>query len=1255
MYLDVFDWDALTRRADKDEESLKVKAGIIVPLATFFSVGLLCIFVFCIVRGFFKDIYAPRRSLAGGRPPKLPKGFLAWLPALLRMPEPLLVTQVGLDGVALLRFFKMGAQMFAVLSFFGLSMIAPVNYYANPPRYHNSTGILYEDILIPALTVENVPRRSRSLWVHLFFTWFFSFVAYAYLIAFYRGLVDLKTNYVEHVLRRTHMSKIEMRSIIVFGIPRELRHEVDLASYFEGLGLGNVENVVLCRKWSHLRNAVQKRAHYLTKLEKTYADVMRNLLRRRRRQSGRGAALPIHREPSAENGQPPSISFDPHLGIGLTGGNHARHGSRDSDEAAAGADDGDYDDLDQASRPLLSVPRRFSTSSGPGDGSLFELMSRLDAVDPRNRPKHRTGFMGLRGPLVDSADYYADKFQEWDRKVARMRKDPEASAATSAGFVTFESPESAILASQVLIHRRPFACMARLAPEPRDVFWVNLSSKVADSYIKVFRSVAVTGTLFLLVFLSTGVVTSVTALISLSTFPALEKFLSHLGQGWLQFIQGVIPAVVTAAWTSSLPSVLILLAQAQGLEAQSWIDASVLSKYFFYQIWNILFVQTVAHQLWESRYDIIRSGPGEIVDALGLLIPRAASVQINYVMLQATAVYPAQLLLVGPLIITWLTRFLSLRRSTPREVSDAYYPSVLTSINYGIAYPVPILVFCVGLTYAPVAPLILPFCAFFFGIAWFVYKYLLLYVNIPRYETGGKHAPMAVRRCLAGIFIMQLSMMGVLALKAGTGLVGNPGDGDNGDDDDDLFGGTGFLQSEKKRLHWSGYVQMVVGVGPLLIITGLMYWWFKHGFEKLINHIPLDIVGSVAREFASRRGNAAEAEGRGVSGKAGAGTGVNRGERVVVGEVETGEELAPVSSTSRPRASSGGARAAGGASSSSATAGTAPAVSKRVSIRATRGRVRKASTATADGRSFDTTPLEEAELHDGLAVGGSRNTRTASASPSRGTPVSSFSPPAGSDGQGRFYGSISSSPQRFEDGIDTGRDSMRADDFYFQSFAEDVERGDGEARRSNGMRDDGHNDEADAGVDQVLDIEDADDRDDEAQTIHLEPPMTRVPGVLDAPFVTASAIVPAGDEGDQQDVYITSPASGGRGNASEDDLQMHTYVHPALIGRLPIPWVPGEVQPRRCREAREEMSRSQRGLYGRIVGRQRVGVSALGGVASRGGDEANEETGEEDADSSLRGPGQRRRGPVRRHSTSVGRKVMSFVDGVTAWAHLSMS
>ena len=107
---------------------------------------------------------------------------------------------------------------------------------------------------------------------------------------------------------------------------------------------------------------------------------------------------------------------------------------------------------------------------------------------------------------------------------------------------------------------------------------------------------------------------------------------------------------------------------------------------------------------------------------MGSMVPKASPTLINYVMLQATAVYPAQLLLAGPLILTWLTRLAPWSRSSPRQISDAYYPSILTSINYGQSYPIPMLMFVVGVTYAPIAPLILPFTALFFSIAYFVHK-----------------------------------------------------------------------------------------------------------------------------------------------------------------------------------------------------------------------------------------------------------------------------------------------------------------------------------------------------------------------------------------------------------------------------------------------------------------------------------------------------------------------------------------------------
>ena len=73
--------------------------GIIVALVSFSALGFLCFFIFCIVRTFFKDIYSPRRALKSGRPPRLPKGFLGWIYTVWSVPESVLFSTVGLDGV----------------------------------------------------------------------------------------------------------------------------------------------------------------------------------------------------------------------------------------------------------------------------------------------------------------------------------------------------------------------------------------------------------------------------------------------------------------------------------------------------------------------------------------------------------------------------------------------------------------------------------------------------------------------------------------------------------------------------------------------------------------------------------------------------------------------------------------------------------------------------------------------------------------------------------------------------------------------------------------------------------------------------------------------------------------------------------------------------------------------------------------------------------------------------------------------------
>ncbi|KAI8845420.1 radial spoke protein 3-domain-containing protein [Chytridium lagenaria] len=678
--------------------------GLSVALVTFSTLGIFCVIIFISVRNVFKDIYSPRRTLK-----------------------------------------------------------VPVNYFANPLPLQQKD--LDEAAYLRALTVENVPNSSPHLRVHLLFTWVFSFIGFGALVIYYRGYVDLKLHYTEYVLRRTRLSKIEMRSLIVFGIPANSATK-STSPRFSKTSVS-------------LRNAVRNRALCLQQLERVYFDVRK------------GKRL--------FRAHPSWLWF---------------FGTPSSPALLNGVANGEYGDVEGA--PLLQN-RRFSTSD-TADPSLLEMMAYLDAVDPRLRPTHRVGFLGLGGEVVDSARYYAERFKEWDSMVHELRRSPERSPPTAVGFVTFESPESAFVSkklrdysSQIILSRRPFACMARMAPEPRDIYWPNLSSRAADSSVKVLRGLVVNSVLVFVVFLSTIAIFTLASLnvlpsMDLEKFPFLKDLFDRLGKNGKEMLQQVVLTLLFNAWTSSVASavdgcVFLVLSQLQGMEALSWIEMSVFSKYFFYIIYNIL-LYVVGRTLWDIL-DKTDLNFNTVIQILGDTMPK--------------------LVLAGPVLLTWLLRLAPWSRTSPRDVSDAYYPSLLTSLNYGVSYTIPHR----DLDSA-IAPLILPFCAAFFAIAYFVHKYLLLYVHLPKYESAGLHAPMAIRRCLSGLMIMQISMMGVLAFKHGSkdstpsSLIST------------LANGVRSAAPE-----WSGYVQMIVGVFPLL-----------EGYEKLIRNAPIELVGKVARELS---------------------------------------------------------------------------------------------------------------------------------------------------------------------------------------------------------------------------------------------------------------------------------------------------------------------------------------------------------------------------------------------------------------------
>jgi len=131
------------------------------------------------------------------------------------------------------------------------------------------------------------------------------------------------------------------------------------------------------------------------------------------------------------------------------------------------------------------------------------------------------------------------------------------------------------------------------------------------------------------------------------------------------------------------------------------------------------------------------------------------------VILQAFVSYPLQLLQIYRLLVIPIRYLFSYTTRQRRQAEEPDY------YDYGYWIPFHLLILLIGLAYAPVTPLILPFAACYFGGAFFVLKTLFLFVYMNRYESGGMIFVPTLTRIIFSMVIAQLSSMAALGIKLG--------------------------------------------------------------------------------------------------------------------------------------------------------------------------------------------------------------------------------------------------------------------------------------------------------------------------------------------------------------------------------------------------------------------------------------------------------------------------------------------------------
>ncbi|ORX90223.1 DUF221-domain-containing protein, partial [Basidiobolus meristosporus CBS 931.73] len=415
-------------------------------------------------------------------------------------------------------------------------------------------------------------------------------------------------------------------------------------------------------------------------------------------------------------------------------------------------------------------------------------------IEKLKRPLMRSGVFGLFGTKVDMIEHYHKLLKNYDFLVTKARS--LSYPPTTVGFVTFTNQNSANIVAQTLTHTRAFTCITKLAPDPRDISWKNLYRTKREILIR--KSIIEVAIFFLMFFWAYPVAT----LASWLSADTLQKLFPNIKEWTNQsnFAKGVIlkflPSIFMLIFMAILPFILESLIKFQKKPSRSLIELAVLKKYFLFQLINVLLIFTVASTFFTSFYAILDK-PTEIATILGKQLPLFAPFFINYVTILGLGYLPLKLVQLGPMILLIFRRLFC---SSPRDYAELLTP---VNIDYGWVYPIPMLVFVIVLTYSVMTPLILVFGVAYFSIAYLFHKYNFLYVYFRRFETGGKFWPVVVRRLVIGIFIFQLTMLGVLLLNNAFA----PG----------------------------------ISIAPLFIITIYFYHYVIRNFEKRSRYLPLEL------------------------------------------------------------------------------------------------------------------------------------------------------------------------------------------------------------------------------------------------------------------------------------------------------------------------------------------------------------------------------------------------------------------------------
>ncbi|XP_048494208.1 CSC1-like protein At3g54510 isoform X3 [Beta vulgaris subsp. vulgaris] len=330
-----------------------------------------------------------------------------------------------------------------------------------------------------------------------------------------------------------------------------------------------------------------------------------------------------------------------------------------------------------------------------------------------------------------------------------------------AAFVTFKSRVGAALAAQSQQHPNPFMWITEQAQEPRDLLWKNLStpSRRLLLYKIGFFLAATLLTIFFAV--------PVAAVQGIAKFERLRKWFPpamavQLIPGLRSVVTGYLPSLILNGFIYIVPYSLLGIAKLTGYSSRSQTEIKVCNMVFYFLVGNVFFLSLLSGSLLDELGESF-SHPGDFPSRLARAVAAQADFFTTYILSDGLSGFSLEILQAG--LLTWD----AIKRHTfGRGKKRSPY---LYSLPYFRVIPFVCLCLLIGMVYALVAPLLLPFVVGYLYIGYAVYMNQIEDVYPTVYETCGQYWPYVHSYIFFALILMQITMVGLFGLKSKPGAL----------------------------------------------------------------------------------------------------------------------------------------------------------------------------------------------------------------------------------------------------------------------------------------------------------------------------------------------------------------------------------------------------------------------------------------------------------------------------------------------------